>query len=369
MVLPAEAAQRWLFYIGIPICLPAVLHAWRHLARGPLVWSIAAFLGYSAISALWSDNWMTIGDELRRAFWIGYFLLTCRAIGDFGLPRLRGALRAVLVFAAVMALFEAADFVFACHDCSRLTGLGDHAKSTWTGMITGAIALLGLSATLYGPGVPPLGLLLCQAPLCAQLIATGSRGAVLGYIASSLFGVALARRWSGPHQTRRALATVLGCLGLAAASVAVLGRGWLRSEIARGDSFRFQLWSVNLHRIAHRPWFGHGATTRDLVATADGSIITHAHNLFLAQTFYGGVVGCALWVAVLVFALRTGWLTLRSSGELVPLLPLAFLLVICEFDIGPVIVDVQPEWLFVWVVLGVALAYDVDLRRRAITSR
>ncbi len=369
MLLPAEAEQRWLFYIGIPVCLPAVAHAWRWLARGPLVWALAAFLGYSGVSALWSDNWLTVGDELRRAFWIGYFLLACCAIGEFGLPRLRRVLQAVLIFAAAVAVYQVASFFLTCVDCSRFPGFGAHAKSTWTAMIAGAIALLGLSASFTSARVPSLALLACQGPLCALLITTGSRGAVVGYFGSLLLVVALMLRRSNKGQAVRAVAAMLGCIGIAVGFVAVLGRAWLHSEIARGDSMRFQLWSVNLQRIAKHPWFGHGATTRDLVAMANGDIGTHAHNLFLAQTFYGGAVGCALWLAVLVLALRVGWRAFQTSGELLPLVPLAFLLVISEVDIGPVLVDVQPEWLFVWVVLGVTLAYDTDLRRRAITSR
>jgi O-antigen ligase len=369
-VFPGEWQQRWLFYLGIPLCLPAVVYTARQFARGALVWAIAAFLLYSGVSALWSGQWLTVGDEMRRVFWLGYFLLTCRAIGDFGLPYLRRALQAVLVFAALVAAYEVAEFFLTCADCGRLVGLGAHANSNVTAMIAGTMGLLGLGAAFASPGGPSLALLACQAPICALLIATGSRAALLAYLGGSLMSAVLVWRRSHQRHARRALATVLGCIGVAAVAVAALGRGWLHSEIARGDTLRLQIWSENLHRVAQRPWFGHGATTRDWMWSQSGELIgLHAHNLFLAQAYYGGAVGCALWAAVFAFALRLGWRVLQERGDFLPLVPLAFLLVVGDVDIGPVVNDVQPVWLYVWVVLGIALAYDVDLRRRAITSR
>jgi O-antigen ligase len=369
-VLPADWEQRWLFYIGIPLCLPAVADASRRLARGALFWTTVAFLAYSGVSALWSDHWLTVGDELRRSFWIGYFLLICCAIGADSIPLLRRVLQGVVLFAASVAVYAVSDFFLHCGDCGRFAGIGGHGNSNVTASITGAIALLGLAAGFSGAVPPSPVLLACQAPLCALLIATGSRAALLSYFGGSLLSAVLLLRRSHTRHAVRAIATLSGCIAVGIVAVAALGRGWLRTEIARGDTLRIQIWSENLQRILQRPWFGHGATAPDFVVQDNGAIIgQHAHNLFLAQAFYGGAVGCALWVAVFALALRVSWRAFRSRGELLPLVPLAFLLVVGDVDIGQVVTDVQPVWLYVWVVLGIALAYDTDLRRRAITSR
>jgi O-antigen ligase len=368
-LLPGEWEQRWLFYIGIPLALPAVVHAVRRLAGGMLFWALSAFLLYSGVSALWSDNWLSVGDEMRRAFWIEYFLLTCCAIGETSLPLLRRVLQGVLLFAAAVAIYAVATFFHGCVDCGRFVGFGLHANSNFTAMIAGALGLIGMAAAFSGPGVPSLALLACQAPLCALLIATGGRAALIGYIAASLLSAALVVRRSGKRHAARAIAAVLGCIVVAVGAVAVLGREWLRAEIGRGDSLRLHIWAENLQRIAQRPWFGHGATAKDLVPLQGGEIGIHAHSLFLAQAFYGGAVGCALWVLVFVLALVVGLRVWKTRGELLPLVPLVFLLTVGIVDIGPVVVDVQPVWLYVWVVLGIVLAYDTDLRRRAMTSR
>jgi O-antigen ligase len=358
-----------LFYIGIPLALPAVADAARRKAGGALFWVLTAFLVFSGLSALWSGRPLTVGDELRRAFWIEYLLLIFVAIGANGIPLLRRVLQAMLVFVALAATVIVVNFFIHCTECGRFAGFGPHAKATYTAMITGALALIGLSAVFSNPGAPSLALLACQAPLCALLLATGSRGAVPSYIAGLLLSAAMVVRRSGRRHAWLAIATVLGCIGVVLAAVAVLGRGWLATQIARGDSERFTLWAANLDRIAQRPWFGHGATAWDKVALDNGEIGTHAHNLFLAQGYYGGIVGFGLWAATFVLALRVGIRVFRARGELLPLVPIVFTMLVGAVDIGPVVVDTQPEWLYVWVVLGIALAYDIDLRRRAIVSR
>jgi O-antigen ligase len=88
----------------------------------------------------------------------------------------------------------------------------------------------------------------------------------------------------------------------------------------------------------------------------------HAHNLFLAQAFYGGAVGALLWLAVFVLSFRAAAGTWRASGDFLPLLGLSFLFIVGMVDIGPVIVDVQAIWLYVWIVLGVVLSYDTAAR-------
>jgi O-antigen ligase len=192
---------------------------------------------------------------------------------------------------------------------------------------------------------------------------------LFSFIVALLLSAVLTFRRSGDRRAWLAIGTAGGCILVMAAAVGVLGRGWLSDQLDRGDSMRFQLWSENLERIAQRPWFGHGATALDRMPLRDGEIGTHAHNLFLSQAYYGGAVGLGLWVAVVVLAVRVGVIALRARGELLPLVPVIYLLLIGTVDIGSVVVDVQPEWLFVWVVLGIALAYDTDPWRRAINSR
>lgn len=368
-LLPAEWEQRWIFYLGIPIWLPAVRHGWQSLARGTLVWAVAVFLALTGLSALWSDHWLTVGDEMRRAFWIGYFLLVCCAIGDYGLAYMRGVLGVAALAASVVSTYELARFLTACDGCARFVGLGPNAIATWTAMITGSLALIGMSIALPRPGPLAWAILAGQLPMSALMIATGGRAAFVVYVGTALLGVLLAARHGGRKLAVPAVVTVTLVIALSLGVVGFLGEQWLNTQIARGDSLRFRLWAENLQRIAQRPWYGHGATAHDLVYLNGHEVGNHAHNMLMAQTYYLGIPGGALWLVILLLCLRVGWRAFRENGDLLPVLPLVFLLGVGCVDIGSVVVDVHPEWLFVWVVIGIALAYDTDRRRRPITSR
>ncbi len=368
-VLPGEWEQRWLFYIGIPLALPAVVDAWHRLARGPLFWALTAFLAYSGVSALWSDNWLTIGDELRRVFWLEYFLLICCAVGAQGPAAWRQLFRGVQVFAAFVAVAQVADFSVTCTNCARFTGYGAHANANYTASVTSTFAVLGLAAVLSEPKQRAYWLLACQLPLLALLVATGGRAALLGYAGAIVLAAVLMTLRAGLARSALAVAATVGGLGAVVLVAQSFAGGWLAAEIGRGDTGRMQIWAANVQRILQQPWFGHGSTAVDDYVV-DGKVIGfHAHNLFLAQAFYGGVAGLALWLLVFALAARTALRAWLTSRDLLPACGLFLLLAIGMVDIGFVVVSTQAIWFYVWVVLGVVLSYNVADRRSYAAAR
>jgi O-antigen ligase len=365
-VLPGEWPQRVLFYGGLPLTLPGVVAVARPLMASPMARALAAFLLFSALSALWSDRWLTVGDQTRRALCIGYFLAVCCAVGRDGSERWHSLFRAVQVFAAVAAVWLAVDYLWHCRGCERLVGLGRHANSNYTATVTGAIALLGLTSTVPMRGRGALPMLACQIPIAVLLVLTGSRAALLAYVGGFALSVALLAIRSRTTLTlavlaRRASLAAIGCVALVGV-VAWQGQAWLIAEIGRGDTYRLQIWATNLSRIMQRPWFGHGSTSSDTFAVNGTVLGIHAHNLFLAQAFYGGIVGLALWLSVFVLAAWAAVVAWRAGGDVLPLVCLWFLFAVGMVDIGPVVVDVQAIWLYVWAILGIVLSYDVTRR-------
>jgi O-antigen ligase len=374
-LLPGEWPQRVLFYGGLPLTLPGVVAVVRPLWASPLARALAAFLLFSALSALWSDHWLTVGDEARKALCIAYFLAICCAVGRDGLARWLWLLAGVQVFAAVAATLLAADYLWHCHACGRFIGYGRFANSNYTASVTGAVALLGLAATLSRQKGGTLSLLACQLPIGFLLVLTGSRAALLAYLSGVVLSVILIKiRNNGvpgaAAQARRAIPAAVGCVALIGAATAWRGTDWVTAEIARGDNHRLEIWAANISRFAQRPWFGHGATTPDPFI-ANGIVLGyHAHNLFLAQAFYGGVFGLLLFLSVSVLAARAAFTAWRESGDILPLVCLWFLFAIGMVDLGPIVVDIQAIWLYVWAILGIVLSCDVARRARiSITFR
>jgi O-antigen ligase len=362
-VLPGQLVQRGLFYAFVPLTLPAVVASFRRVWAAPLARVLAAFLLYSSVSALWSGQWLTVGDEARKALWLGYFLVLCCAIGEPGPATWRRIMRGVLVFAALFAVYSIAEFRWSCAECTRFVGFGARANANYTAMVAGAIGLLGLAAVLGEPGRLRVLTLAWQLPMLALLIATGGRAALLAYLSGAVLSVGLLALRGGVRRVARPLAAIATCLGVVGVCVVWWGGNWLHSELGRGDTFRLQIWSANFARVLERPWFGHGSTADDDFAVNGVVVAHHAHDMFLAQAFYGGLPGFALWLGVFVLATGVAANVWRVTGDIMPAVALFFLLAVGLVDIGYVVVDVQAIWLYVWVVLGIVLSYDVARRR------
>lgn len=361
-VLPADWPQSVLFFGGLPLTLPAAFVGFRLLWPVPLGRALLAFLAYSALSALWSDNWLSVGDQARKAACIAYFLTLCCAVGQGGGARWRWVLRAVLLFAAPAAIVLAADFLLNCPGCERFVGHGRFANANYTASVTGATGLMTLAAVLSQPGRLRWGLLACQIPIVFLLLLTGSRAALLAYLCGAVLA-GLLLSWRRPmERARRAALAVLAVLAMVAAAVAWQGPEWIAAELGRGDTFRLQIWATNLDRVAERPWFGHGSTAQDRFSIGDQVLGYHAHNLFLAQAFYGGIPGLLLWLGVFALAGQAAARAWRQTGDVLPPVALFFLFAVGLVDIGPVTVGIEAIWFYVWLTLGIVLAYDA--RRR-----
>lgn len=373
-ILPGEWTQRALFYGGLPLTLPGVVAVARSLRASLMARVLAAFLLFSAVSALWSDHWLTVGDQARKAACIAYFLAICCAVGSDGPERWRWLLRGVQGFAAVAAAVLAADYLWHCLECGRFIGYGRFANANYTASVTGAVALLGLTSVLSAPGGSALMMLACQIPIGFLLVLTGGRAALLAYVSGVMLSVILitlrikaaptsevstSKAPTSKARARRAILAAVGCVALIGAATAWRGQAWLTSEIERGDTYRLQIWAANLSRVARRPWFGYGSTTPDPFAVNGTVVGFHAHNLFLAQAFYGGVFGLLLWLSVFMLAARVAYRAWRENGDVLPLVCLWFLFAVGMVDIGPVVVEIQAIWLYVWTILGIILSYDV----------
>jgi O-antigen ligase len=361
--LPAGWQQAVLFYAGVPLSLPAVLAVAQPMLASPMARVLGVFLAYSALSCLWSDRWLTVGDQTRRALCIWYFLAVCCAIGQDGAERWHRLLRGLQIFAAAAAIMLVVDYRWHCGNCERLVGFGGRANANYTAHAAGVVALLGLTSLRSAAWRATLTVFACQVPIVLLLVLTGSRAALLGYLSAVTLCVILTMLRS---RTIRVATVVLpaSVAGLAlAGGIALQGQAWLAAAIERGDTHRLQIWATNLARIAERPWFGHGGTSADTFVI-DGVVLGyHAHNLFLAQAFYGGIVGMLLWLSVFVLAALAAVRTWRRDGDVLPAVCLWFLFAVGMIDIGPVVVEFQAIWLYVWVILGIVLSYDLRQRR------
>ncbi len=127
----------------------------------------------------------------------------------------------------------------------------------------------------------------------------GQIGAMLGV--STLF---IAHRVAD-RQRFAAAVMGMGVILLAVLAALIANEATRNLALPRGDSFRLATWLATLQAIADGGlWFGRGILTDDTLVTAVGEF-PHPHNMYLSVLFPGGLVGAALFAALIAAVVRT----------------------------------------------------------------
>lgn len=129
--------------------------------------------------------------------------------------------------------------------------------------------------------------------------------------------------------------------------------------IARGDSFRLELWELTLQKIQENPWLGHG-----MMARIDHPITHSPHNIFLATALALGLPGLALLALALavpgIYLLRQ--LIHRPDATLFIFLLLGNGIASGLIDHSRIVKGPSPLWIIFW--LPVAVATGELIRQR-----
>lgn len=177
----------------------------------------------------------------------------------------------------------------------------------------------------------------------AAIILTKSRGGYLAvistvFIAASLY-VFIYKKW----KLAAVICAVFVLLALG------LYEYFPKFILARGDSYRFEIWVEARRLIQDNFWFGIGLGARPPI-TASG--FAHAHNLYLNIWLATGLVGLLLFAAMLTTVLKA---VFRSDNKLsvIYTLPLVFFLVAMMTDSQHLINSPNEAWFCFWYVLMV----------------
>ncbi len=317
-----------------------LLDVWR--LEKPLLSALFALLVWSALSVIW-----TAADEpareAKRLLYVVCFLLGLLLVG--GVPyRMTAVLQWAgfgLAFAALAALVYHYGIVGMPWEW-RIVGLGllDHP------IIGGYVAGMAL---IWWSCLPPkrtamrlvwaAGLLM----LFTFTVMTQSRGLWIALLASVL----LMPLWRAGRA-----GLIMAFLFVVAA---ILGY-WLFGQyvVARGTSYRPEIFASSVVMIADRPWLGLGLGS-DYRVEALGHLFDHTHNLFTHVALELGLPGLILWLVIwgrsFVIAVRERATTLGNM--------LIGLWVFCTmallFDGASLWDSPRPEWFLTWLPVGLAL--------------
>lgn len=147
-------------------------------------------------------------------------------------------------------------------------------------------------------------------------------------------------------------------LGLAI--VVLLSILWLfwpeiQAERSVGLSHRDQIWQ---NWLLHLPEFwslGSGAGADLYFRFANGFEVFHAHSLYLQVWYEYGVIGIALFVALLLSLLWKGWQCREQPLACLGLALLVFAMVAMVSDVYAIFHRPSPYWVIVWFPVGILL--------------
>lgn len=331
--------------------LPTLILLWS--ARGVLVqlWrsqralctSVGLLLLWSALSLFWASA-EEPGREFKRLLYISFFLLFFPLLANAGSSRLIQLLQWGGVGLGVGALISIVQFygVQGQPWVARLFGIGEISHP-----ILGAYVIA--TAIVWMLHWPPqqrwFQVLWVLSLMClgAFLVLCQSRGAALALLISMVAMPLWCR-------DRRSCLIALG-----AVSVAVLGFALMYSLImARGSSFRPEIFQASLQMISMHPWAGLGLGSFYEIS-AVGLQFDHTHNMFTHIAIELGIPGMLLWLAVWLCVLREIW-RVRSTTFGKGLMGLwLFSTLAMQFDAASLTGTPRAEWFISWLPVGLAM--------------
>ncbi len=311
------------------LLVPLTLGAWliHGLARKqfklalPLQgWLALAFATWGGISALWSMDVGRIPAVLQTMIQsIGLYILVVHLVDSF--KRLRSVVAIMLLATMVLSAIglgravtrEAVNRV----DVIDILGTGPHFLGGY--LVPGAAMLMAWLGHEVKPGRKVVLLCVWLAAVLA-ILATGTRAASVALVVIATVGMAIERRL----RLLLMLALVLGSLGTAlllpSASLERLESILTVSDRGAG---RLDIWLVALQIIRHHPVLGVGLDAFGLAFDTylnntpglGGNYFVRgwgSHNVFLRVQAELGVVGSALFVAIVGLSVKHSWEALQN---------------------------------------------------------
>ena len=365
VLVPWDSLAKAIYYL---VVVPGVVFAgiggaYRAIARDRfIILSVLLIFYVVASSLIFGEG--SVGGHLKQVRWglESIFLVLALSLSVplwVRSPRYYGRVFiAVVLAASAVSIFN---YVSAGDFSQRLSGYGflEHP-------IIGPSVLIvfwAIGASLFAVAdrlhAWEYGLLvLTLAALATVCFFSMSRGPLLSLSAfvAIIFVVALARS-RGVSRILLFLSLAGGFLLFVSLLASLGGGSAIDSMIARGDSYRLDIWFATFQNPPSPILFGEGAVTsfQDTPAGQSayqkvGYPVWHPHNLFISTYFFSGIVGFVLLFLVLALA----FFRIASScvGRSVKLLMAAFLLLVVLLNASEghrVVVSPDPIWALFWI--------------------
>jgi O-antigen ligase len=352
-------------YVAVVMPLAATValpFAWRVLTTSRLFWAVFAYLLAIGIASVLlpdiSDR--IFNRHLRMSPMILYFLIVTAFLTARSRPALVRLMLGCVVTVAVSAAINMVSFV-GSHPFS-VASLRDYRLMATLGMpeygnatnisITYAVYCIAGLAMMTDDDLRWRRILFAAgaAVLFVAVLMTQARSA---YGAIGLSVMVLAGSQS--RATRVAL-----IIGVVLTAALLLFTPYVdKAMLARGFSYRPELWADYLTMSLKGPMFGYGITPDIDQSMNDGRIVDQPHNIVLSALVRGGVIGALAMVTVLLGGIYWTFRRWRSAGQITPLCLMVAMTTASMFDYQ--LLATNPTWPYVtfWLPIGIAIGAEV----------
>ena len=352
-----------LFILLMLLDRSAVRHFDAHLVLG-----ITGLLTYFSLSALWADN----GGLAAMLLYFGYSVLILSFVYSVLLLQMhyQEFLR-FLVWFTVLAAVVSASYSVHLH----------YAFPEYQPLLEDRLVALGrlhnpvISALSYGMAiVMALHLLICGtnnndrffSGFCIVVLLVGvtltyTRSVWIGVSVATLYAIAL----YFPGSTWRRVAAAVLFLSVVVA-IMLASFGW-DELVKRSTSFRPEIWGELINRTLKTNWLlGHGIIADSSVAHSSYEHGTfsfhHAHSMYVATLFYGGVIGLSGFLGFLAYlGLRLHQADGAEKRGLATM-ALIYAVVVMFFDGDRFLAKVDYFWIVFWLPVAITLIVDREKR-------
>lgn len=339
--------SRFLFFLGLFAFVDGLRDIWRH----PVFLVILGYMLYLLLSSFWSEpfEWFRLGQK----FVISVYLLSFIAITHYLASWNRRLFERVLQFCIVAATAAAmvsivvfySDHTFPTH---RLQAIGSLTNINEFSVVYGAFALLAMGAALRS-GQRSLQLFNFLA------VAVFISFAVLGQSRTTLAALLFALFALAGLTLREQRTLIAAILVILVAAPLLIFPDAVEQSIQRGMGLRPQIWAGVWEGIKSAPLLGHGILS-ELAIDAGRHTFHNAHSAYLQVFWEGGVIGLALFLLLLLMALRYAYTAGCQQGDYTVVCMLLFAGCVMMTDLDTLIARPRDQWMLFWFPLALLLS-------------
>jgi O-antigen ligase len=324
--------------------------------RSRIFQTILILVGYLMITLIWSDkgtarDYLGLGNNCITL--LTFFALTCElTLSINGFQRFLITLICCIAALAPYLLLIDPHYVIPVFP-GRFADLLVLRNSVQIGNVYGMAALLVYFSMMQREklGRALLSVLLLAAILPVFILAQ-SRGPMVGLYITFLLG--------GLFSRDSRLLFALCCITILIAFLLISHDAFLQNLIiSRSDSFRIEIFHITFSLIKKKMFFGYGLLKDSSLHLANGMLIKHPHNLYLATWLYGGLAGLLLLLISLICAFRQAIVVFIKEKDFTYVALLMYAS-ICVFTGNDMVIDHPvPLFLFYWMPIALLAAHEV----------